>query len=65
MSYMYALFVNIYDNLYYMFGRKIKGICVERDMTPLLEECVLASEGQLHLWKEEAYEQRLPSQGNP
>ncbi|OCJ61077.1 hypothetical protein A6U96_13360 [Agrobacterium tumefaciens] len=27
MSYMYALFVNMYDNLYYMLVPKIKAIC--------------------------------------
>jgi hypothetical protein len=27
MSYMYALFVNMYDNLYYMLTQEIKAIC--------------------------------------
>ncbi|AKC09084.1 hypothetical protein At15955_32420 [Agrobacterium tumefaciens] len=37
MSYMYALFVNMYDNLYYMLGRKIKGIRAALDTPAYLK----------------------------
>ena len=48
MSYMYALFVNMYDNLYYMFVPKIKAFahCVAQVIgeTGLLKEILRLGE---------------------
>jgi hypothetical protein len=62
---MFALFVNMYSNLYYMYEREIKGICAERDNDGAIGRVVFGRVRAAFALKEGGRIWRMSSRNNP